>query len=97
MIFLENLHSKVTEHGYTLKIKKKVINQKIRTYIKDVGEMPDEAYTRRQTDEKTVDRRERPTIVHQKLDTRRSIRLPRSSQRRAILSSQAQAPRRTVL
>lgn len=26
-----------------------------------------------------------------------SIRLPRSSQRRAILSSQAQAPRRTVL
>ena len=58
MIFLENLHSKVTEHGYTLKnktfiIKKeKVINQKIRTYIKDVGEMPDEAYTRRQTDEK---------------------------------------------
>lgn len=37
--------------------KEKVINQKIRTYIKDVGEMPDEAYTRRQTDEKTVDRR----------------------------------------
>ena len=34
--------------------KEKVINQKIRTYIKDVGEMPDEAYTRRQTDEKTV-------------------------------------------
>ena len=32
--------------------KEKVINQKIRTYIKDVGEMPDEAYTRRQTDEK---------------------------------------------
>ena len=57
MFFLENLHSKVTEHGYTLKIKKKVINQKIRTYIKNVGEMPDEAYTRRQTDEKTVDRR----------------------------------------
>ena len=40
---------------------------------------------------------ERPTIVHQELDTRRSIRLPRSSQRRAILSSQAQAPRRPVL
>ena len=40
---------------------------------------------------------ERPTIVHQELDTRRSIRLPRSSQRRAILSSQAQAPRRSVL
>ena len=27
--------------------KEKVINQKIRTYIKDVGEMPDEAYIRR--------------------------------------------------
>ena len=35
----------------------KAAEEKIRTYIKDVGEMPDEAYTRRQTDEKTVDRR----------------------------------------
>ena len=39
---------------------------------------------------------ERPTPAHQELDTRRSIRLPDSNQRRASLFDQAQAPRRTV-
>ena len=38
----------------------------------------------------------RPTTARQKLDTRRSIRLPDSNQHRASLFCQAQAPRRTV-
>ena len=37
--------------------KEKVIIQKIRSNFNDVVEMPDEAYTRIQTDEITVDRR----------------------------------------
>ena len=38
----------------------------------------------------------RPTTARQKLDTRRSIRLPDSNLHRASLFCQAQAPRRTV-